>query len=187
VSRVAVYGGSFDPPHVGHVLAVSYVLSVGLVERVVVVPVFQHAFEKALTSYDDRLALCRAAFRAIPEASVSEIERGLPSYTLRTVSALKEERPQDDLFLLLGADTFAETPKWHRFEELAALAPPIVLGRVGSAEVGAPPPVLPGISSTEVRDWLSRSGESGMAELISMAVPAAVQEEIEARQLYRIP
>ena len=64
--RVALFGGSFNPPHVGHVLAVTYALSVGLVERVLVVPVFEHALGKRLAPFEHRVEMSRRAFGWLP-------------------------------------------------------------------------------------------------------------------------
>ena len=186
MATVAIYGGSFDPPHVGHVLAVSYARSVGWADEVLIVPVFEHAFDKDLTPFEDRLQLCRFAFGHLSGVELCEIERELPrpSYTLRTILALKQQRPNDEFRLLMGADAFAEMPKWHRSAELLRLAPPLVLGRVGVLEPGAPPPVLPGISSSQVRDWLHRRREPGILDLLERALPRDVLRELEARQLY---
>lgn len=185
--RIGIYGGSFDPPHVGHVLAVSYVLSVGLVDDVIVVPVFEHAFDKDLTPFEQRLALCRAAFANQSQVEVSDLERGLPrpSYTLRTLQALAELHPDASFRLLVGADVAKEITKWHRFEEVCLLAQPLVLGRVGEFETGAPPAVLPGVSSTEVRRLLLGPQGPDTQAALALTVPARVLAEIRARGLYR--
>src|SRR5687767_3051770 len=103
---VALFGGSFNPPHIGHVLAVTYVLSVGRVDRVVVVPVFDHALGKRLEPFEHRLEMARRAFDWLPQVDVSDIEErlGTPSRTLRTVLALESAHPEWDLRLLVGSD-----------------------------------------------------------------------------------
>ena len=73
--RVAVFGGSFNPPHVAHVLACALVLAVEDVERVLVVPTFVHPFAKPLAPYDERLAMCALAFRGMPAIEVSPAHR----------------------------------------------------------------------------------------------------------------
>ena len=127
---IAVYGGSFDPPHVGHVLAVEYILSVGVAERVLVIPVFEHAFHKDLTSFDLRLAMCERAFSHDHRVTVSSIESRLPrpSFTLNTLEALAEEHPDDSLRLVIGADVLVETQKWHRFRSDRATGAALCLG-----------------------------------------------------------
>jgi nicotinate-nucleotide adenylyltransferase len=186
VATRAIFGGSFDPPHVGHVLAVHYVLMTELAERVTVVPVFQHAFHKDLAAYEDRLAMARAAFGHLPEVEVSEVERDLPtpSYTIHTVQALAERHPKDDLYLLVGADVLGDLERWVRFDEVRQLAPLLVLGRLGSAQDGQYPAVLPAVSSSQVRAWLGMRPAAEALRELAWALPAPVQREIEARRLY---
>src|SRR6478735_3989939 len=88
--RVAIFGGSFNPPHVAHVLAVVYALSTAPIDEVLVVPVFHHPFSKELASFDERLAMCELALGWIPRVVVSSVERDLggSSLTLRTVEHL---------------------------------------------------------------------------------------------------
>jgi len=184
--QVAFYGGSFNPPHVAHVLAATYALSVGF-ERVLVVPVFEHAFDKPLTSFEHRVRLCELAMGWLPGVEVSRIEERLPvpSLTFFTVKTLLAEHPDWQLRLLVGADALLESAKWHRFEDIAQLAPPFVLGRVGVASDSSAPAVLPGISSTHVRDLLARrkSDHNAAAEL-ERALPKRVLEWIDTHGLY---
>lgn len=186
---IAVYGGSFDPPHVAHVLGAHYVLSVGLVERVIVVPVFHHALEKRLSPFPLRLQMCRSAFSGDPRITVSDIESTLPepSYTLHTLVALNKMHPGEDLRLLIGADVLSEVEKWHAFDEVCRLAPPLVLGRVGVSQPGAPPPVLPQVSSTEARAWFSRDATERDRELRLQFIPPGVRRVIESAGLYQTP
>ncbi len=184
--KVGVFGGSFDPPHCGHVLAASYVLSVGDVDRVLVVPVAAHAFDKRSQSFEHRLAMCRAAFAMLVGAEVSDVERDLeqPNYTLRTLEFLASRNPSWEMRLIVGADVLEETAKWHRFDEVSRIAPPLVLGRVGHVRPDAPAPVLPGISSTDVRAWLQDPQGDERPELRA-AVPGDVRRYIRERGLYR--
>jgi nicotinate-nucleotide adenylyltransferase len=179
---VGFFGGSFDPPHVGHVLAVAYVLSVHPVDAVLVVPVFQHPFAKRTTPFEDRLEMCRRAFAWLPGVSVSDVEARLggESLTLRTLEALSGEDPEMDLRLIIGSDVVADLPKWHRYDRIAEIAPPLILARAGVAgEHGAE--VLPRVSSTEVREALGAGDRASVAPL----VPRAVLDHVEARGLYR--
>ncbi|MBX3182587.1 MAG: nicotinate-nicotinamide nucleotide adenylyltransferase [Polyangiaceae bacterium] len=202
--RVAVFGGSFNPPHVGHVLAACYLLSIGACERVLVVPVKAHAFNKALAPLPDRLALCEAAMGSLTNVFVSDREATLPppNYTLTLLEALAAEHPSWQLRLVIGTDVLAERHLWHAFDEVERLAPLIVLGRAGYSSDGrssdesssvvsdeltrfeAPPAFLPEVSSTEVRALLARRGEPGVREALALRVPARVLAEIEARGLY---
>src|SRR3954453_19837484 len=75
--ELAILGGSFDPPHFGHVFLAAYALGSANVERVLVVPVFQHAFAKPLSPFEDRLHMCELAFRDLRRVEVSDLEREL--------------------------------------------------------------------------------------------------------------
>lgn len=177
---VALFGGSFNPPHVGHVLAAAYVLSTEMVERVVVVPVFEHAFGKQLEAYPHRIEMARLAFGWLPRTEVSTIESGLgaPSRTLRTIEALEREHPDWGLRLLVGSDILGEIQKWHAHAEIERRAPPLVLQRAGS-ESGAGSCVLPEVSSSEVRALLGRlpGSEAEVAPLLPRAVLDYVRRE----------
>src|SRR5215471_13767712 len=182
-ARVALFGGSFNPPHVGHVLAVVYALSTQPIDRVLVVPVYQHPFAKELAPFEDRLEMCRLALGWVPGVDVSALERELggESRTLRTVEELARRNPGWTLRLLIGADVLTEAPKWHRFDRIAELAPPIVLGRVGATAEGATPPMLPAISSTDIREAIAQ----GRTAAIRDWLPRGVMELIVERGLYR--
>lgn len=185
MAKRAIFGGSFDPPHVGHVLGVHYVLMTGMVERVTVVPVFRHAFDKEMADYEHRLALTRAAFAHVPEVDVSDVERGLPtpSYTIRTLRALEDRYPGDELRLLIGTDLLADAHRWVKWDEIRELAPLLVLARVGSPLEDAPA-VLPDISSSRVRAWLAERPAREALSALRQALPAPVLREIELRGLY---
>ncbi|MEZ4228265.1 MAG: nicotinate-nicotinamide nucleotide adenylyltransferase [Polyangiaceae bacterium] len=184
--RVAVFGGSFNPPHIAHVLAVTYVASLGLCERVLVVPVHAHAFDKHLAPFSSRLAMCREAMGFIPGVEISDIEASLapPNYTLNMLQALAVRHPEWQLRLVVGADVLGDSHKWHAWDQVCALAPPIVLGRVGYARADAPPPVLPDVSSTRIRELLASGDEIATAEL-SLLLPRCVREAIAREELYR--
>lgn len=188
--EVALFGGSFDPPHVGHVLAIAYALSITGVERVLVVPVWAHAFDKSLTSFDDRMRMTELATGDLCRVEVLPVERelGSPSRTLHTIQHLERLHPEWQLRLLLGADTLAESDKWLAFDEIASRAPLIVLGRAGAAHPGAPPPVLPEVSSTRIRELLrSAPGARSADPELGRLVPAAVLRYIDEHDLYRPP
>jgi len=185
---VALFGGSFDPPHVGHVLAVAYVLSTGGFDRALIVPVLSHAFGKQLAPYEHRVAMTRIAMDELRAAEVSTVEEtlGVPSRTLRTVQHLKRSHPRWKLRLVIGADVHRERQAWLGYEELERLAPPLVLGRVGVENADAPEPILPAVSSTDVRALLSNaSGPRNANRELARLVPHGVLTYIEEHGLYR--
>ncbi|HVJ22212.1 MAG TPA: nicotinate-nicotinamide nucleotide adenylyltransferase [Polyangiaceae bacterium] len=183
--NVLFFGGSFDPPHVAHVLCVTYALSVGEFERVLVVPVFEHAFGKRLCPFEERVKMCELAFSLVPRVEVCRVEAELasPSYTLTTLEHLGRQHPDWRLRLLVGSDVLGDTSKWYRFDDVARLAPPFVVSRAGFGQQG----LLPDVSSTRVRELLAVRGRPEVDEELARLVPRTVLEAIDARGLYRSP
>lgn len=179
----AVFGGSFNPPHIAHVLAVTVVLARFDVARVLVVPTYKHPFAKALAPYEDRLEMCRRAMGWLPRVEISRVEEELggESRTLRTIEHLRAAHPGWSLRFVMGADLVVESSKWFGFDRILELAPPIVLGRVGVAYEGSPPNVLPNISSTEVRSMVG----AGRWEELEPLVPRGVLAHARERGLYQ--
>jgi nicotinate-nucleotide adenylyltransferase len=185
VKTVAIFGGSFNPPHVAHQMACLWVLATQSVDEVWLIPTWRHAFEKQLAPFADRLAMCRLAAAPLgPRVQVSTIEEELAgehSRTLVTLEALSARHPDVAWRLVIGADILPERGKWYRWEEVERLAPPIVLGRQGYV---APPELgelveLPAISSTLVR------ARVGAGESIASLVPREVASYLGERGLYR--
>ncbi len=184
---IAIYGGSFDPPHIAHVLAVHYVLSIEPIDRVLVVPVYRHAFDKELTPFLQRVALCEAAFSGDSRISVSTIESELsaPSYTLHTLQALQKRYPEEKMRLVMGGDVAREIPHWHRFDEVEKIAEPLILARQGIARVASPKAILPEISSTEARKWFRVKPSQEEKRNRERLIPFSVRELIEKEKLYQ--
>jgi nicotinate-nucleotide adenylyltransferase len=188
--ELGLFGGSFNPPHVGHVLAAVYTLSVAAVDKVLVVPVYRHAFGKELAAFEERVALCKLAFQCIDGAVISEIERDLPvpSRTLRTLEALERVYPGDGFRLIVGSDIVGEIDQWQAVDQIKRKAPLLVLPRTGE---GAGTPLLPHVSSTEVRrlltEWRTAEEvtvrESAWSKL-QERIPRLVLERIAQRDLY---
>ena len=179
--RIAVLGGSFDPPHVAHVLAALYVLLTGDVEEVLVVPVFEHAFGKRLAAFEDRVRLCELAFAGIPCVSISRVEATLPlpNRTLLTLERLQAERPDARFRLVVGSDVLGDAHKWHAFDRVTELAPLLVVPRAGFGDRV----LLPEVSSTEVRELLARRDAGALRDLARL-VPKAVLDDALSRGLY---
>jgi nicotinate-nucleotide adenylyltransferase len=179
--RVALYGGSFNPPHVAHQLAALYVLETSPVDELWLVPCFKHPFEKALAPFEDRLEMCRRAAAALgPRARVSDCEGRLggESRTLRTVHALLAENPGLELSLVVGADLVSELPSWYGSEELLSLVKVIVVGRAGFEGGG---PALPAVSSSDIRERLRRGHP------VDPLLPRSVLDYVRQRKLYGGP
>jgi nicotinate-nucleotide adenylyltransferase len=184
---VGFFGGSFNPPHVAHVLACTLLRSVEGVDRVLVVPTFQHPFAKALAPYEDRVRMCELAMAWLPGVEVSRIEETLggESRTLRTIEHLASAHGDWILRLVIGADVLAEAPRWHGFDAITKIAPPIILGRAGTSATSAvtQSATLPDVSSTRVRDAIARSSWSEVEPVVPRAVLAYIRE----RGLYAAP
>lgn len=205
--RIALFGGSFDPPHIGHQLACQYVLLTHEVDEVWMVPVYRHAFDKRSSPFAHRVAMCRIAAGALggpkPDQAgrvrVDTIEEELaaagggPSYTLLTVRALKRRHPGHEFSLIIGTDLLKERERWYHFPELAAELPFLVIGRDGTSgssdgTSGSPPArdlrhaeplLMPAVSSTEVRERLARG------ERPAGWVAREILDYIERHGLYR--
>jgi nicotinate-nucleotide adenylyltransferase len=183
--RVAVFGGSFNPPHVGHVLVCSLVLATEDLDRVLVVPTYQHPFAKPLAPFDDRVAMCELAMSSLRGVEVSRVEEELggESRTLRTLEHLSAAHPDWRLRIVIGADVLAEAPRWFGFDAIAKLAPPIVVGRTGFDPPQPGALLVPDVSSTQVRAAI---GRGAWDEVVGL-VPRQVLAYARTKRLYGAP
>jgi nicotinate-nucleotide adenylyltransferase len=197
-SRLGILGGTFDPPHLGHVAAAVACRSQLALDRVLFVVAndpWQKSPVRRVSTPADRLAMVEAAVASVPGAEVSrlELDRGGPSYTFDTVAAITEEyrsrgEPDPEQFLIVGADLPPTLDTWHRASELAALVTLAVVARPGVRS----PSVVPGwrfevvngvqvdVSSSQIRR-LRAAGRP-----ISDMVPPAVEQYIAAHDLYAV-
>src|SRR5690348_16393588 len=136
--RVALFGGSFDPPHRGHVALARLARNRFALDRILVAPVGSQPLKQETTpaSFEDRLAMTRLAFAAEPAVKISLLDSpradGRSNYTVDTVEALRRELgPNDALFCILGADSLLTIRKWHRPANLLLACDFIVGARPG--------------------------------------------------------
>ena len=185
--QVGFYGGSFDPPHIGPVLAVTCALTAGGFDRVLVVPVYGHAFEKHLTPFGHRLRMCQLGMGWLPGVDISDVEESLdvPNLTLQTLRKIRAENPDYRLRLIVGSDVLEEAGNWHAFEAVQRIAPPYVLGRAGYDHPDALPVALPRVSSSQVRELLARRSDADAQRQLGALLPAKVLGYIEEHGLYR--
>jgi nicotinate-nucleotide adenylyltransferase len=180
--QTAILGGSFNPPHVAHVMAAYWTLATQGVTEVWMLPAWKHPFGKALAPFEHRVRMCELAAAPIRGLHVCTAEADLADdplvgKTARTLEYLVEKHPDRRFTLVVGADIVADTPKWYRFDRVRELARVIVVGRAG--ETGfADGPALPDVSSTEVRERLVRG------EDVSSLVPGRVLEYLREHHLY---
>lgn len=190
--RLGVFGGTFDPVHLGHLRAAEVAREALHLDRVLFVPSghppHREAAEASALDRYAMLALANAAHRDFVLSDL-ELRREGPAYTVDTLVALRALRPDGELFLILGTDAFAEMASWREPERVAALCTIAVVDRPGAAPASpALPagarververPTLP-FSSSEVRRLL-KAGQS-----VRYLVPEEVADYIEKRRLYR--
>jgi nicotinate-nucleotide adenylyltransferase len=181
--ETAILGGSFNPPHVAHVMAAYWTLATQGVSEVWMMPAWRHPFGKALAPFEDRVRMCELAAAPVRGLHVCTAEADLADdplvgKTARTLEYLVEKHPDRRFTLVVGADIVADTPKWYRFDRVRELARVIVVGRAGEAASGFGP-ALPDVSSTEVRERLARGDD------VSALVPRRVLEYVRERGLYQ--
>jgi nicotinate-nucleotide adenylyltransferase len=186
--RIGIFGGTFDPPHLGHWLAAVDAAEALALDEVVWVPAAQQPLKAGSSSADaaHRLAMARLMVQGEGRFRVDavELERGGLSFTVDTLRAYRERYPDAALFLLLGSDAAATLPKWREPEVIRALAEIVVLTRGGEAVelpsgVRAVPTRRVDLSATEIRERVA-AGRS-----IRGFVPDAVAAYIAAHGLYQ--
>ena len=179
-------GGTFDPPHIGHLIAARAALERLGLDRVAFLPAAEppHKTARHVSPAAQRLAMLRAAVAGEPrfEIEEAELDRTGPSFTVDTLRALRAAAPGTDLVLLLGADQYAELPTWREPAAVRELARLVVIGRAGEVPEGAVERLdMPriDISSTLVRERVA----GGLS--VRWLVPRAVEQYIEDQGLYR--
>jgi nicotinate-nucleotide adenylyltransferase len=190
MERIGLFGGSFDPVHLGHLLVAQAARDELGLQRLVFLPAAQSPFkpENAPTSALERLRLLRLALvgKTWCEIDEQEVRRGGVSYTIDTLRDYAGRFPQAQLFYLIGADHLAQLPRWREAEALARLVEFVVIPRPGQLEVPVPAPFrgrwlagFPlGLSSSQIRARV-RAGEP-----VDHLVPALVAEAIRNNRLY---
>lgn len=197
--RLGLLGGTFDPPHLGHVAAAQQARRALSLDRVLLVVAndpWQKSPLRDITGAADRLAMVEAAAEGLDgiEASRVELDRGGPSYTLDTVEQLLAEAsargvPAPELFVIVGADIVPTLATWHRVDDLRRLVTLVVVARphapAPSTPAGWRTAVIEGldfdVSSSEIRERLAEGRPAGEM------VPGAVGHCIRRRGLYAVP
>jgi nicotinate-nucleotide adenylyltransferase len=155
MKRVALYGGSFDPPHVGHEAVVAALQKLDFIDEIIVMPTFLNPFKDRATAPSNlRLQWLKKIFSSYENVTVSdfEVSLGRKVPTIETVRELRKE--YEEIYLVLGADNLAHLQRWHNFDALKKMVHFIVATRDG---VTIPKEYLPltvtqDVSSTELRE-----------------------------------
>lgn len=177
-----MFGGTFDPPHVGHRIVAADVLEALDLDRLVIVPAPRPPHRSAVLPADLRLELTRRAFAGNPYIEVSDVEFGRegPSYTVDTLERVQVALPDDRLFLVVGCDQYEGLGGWRQPERIVELAEIAVMRRDGRPP--APDPRYPfrvvdvtriDLSSTEIRRRLA-AGRS-----VRYLVPDVILDDVE--------
>jgi nicotinate-nucleotide adenylyltransferase len=200
--RIGVFGGTFDPVHLGHLILAEQCRDQGRLDRVLFIPAARppHKQEQPLTAFAQRVEMLALAIAGQPAFRVDELEKDRegPSYTVDTLAELHRRHPGAELFLLVGSDTLHDLPHWYEPAQIAEQAGLLVMPRPGCP---APAPeslraalrLPPGVDlrQQEVQapqiDIASRDMRRRVAEgwSIRYLVPRAVEAYIADKHLYR--
>jgi len=178
--NTAVFGGKFDPPHLGHQLSVFLALEKYRFDEVWIIPSFSHPFGYHPYDFDSRLEMCRIMAEPFKDrVKVSDIERkiGLEVvYTVDLIEYLKDNFPENDFSLVIGSDNWNVRGKWKDFDKLEKICRSIVV--IGRGEGGQGSFSLPDISSTMIREMIKNSRDP------ENLLPAGIYEYIKKHNLY---
>jgi nicotinate-nucleotide adenylyltransferase len=179
--KIALLGGSFNPPHAGHRDAALYVHDVLGDEQVWLMPSFHHPFGKSMVGFEHRVRMCELlAKQAGPWLKVSQVEKdvGGDGRTIDTLRYLLPKHAGDRFRLVLGSDIVGDLPKWKAWDEIQKRVEVTILNRAGFPYAKAVGPPLSDVSSTEVRAALAKGERPKL-------VPDEVLGYIETHHLYR--
>ena len=199
--RTGIFGGSFDPVHFGHLILADVAREAAGLDRVIFIPAFQSPLkpDRPIATDRQRLEMLGLAIAGNPGFEVDDLEirRGEISYTIETLHALGQQYPDDELFMLIGADSLEKFGRWKDPEKICQLAVPLVAARHGSdADLGLLAPLVDAgrlaqiekfafqfprieISSTTLRQRLA----AGLS--IRYRTPRSVESYIENAKLYQ--
>ena len=196
--RIGIFGGTFDPPHLGHLILASEACSQLRLTRLlwVLTPQSPHKQDQVISNGADRLEMVRCAIADEPtfELSLIEFERPAPQYTIDTVLTIREKNPSADIILLIGGDSLRSFATWRRPLDLIAACREIgVMHRPGeSVHLYSLNSVLPGLQGkvrfvdTPLLEISSREIRRRVAERLEYRyfLPPAVYDYIQAHHLY---
>lgn len=176
LKNIAILGGSFNPPHIGHKLIINYInKNHSFIDKIFIIPVGDHAFGKDLASFEVRKHLCELCFND-SNVEILDIEKGGVSRTYNTVIELKKKYSKSNFHLIIGTDLIAQMKNWYKSEELLKLVKLIVVARNGYDSTSE----LPEVSSSQIRELIRNKRVNELKKYL----PANVLEEIINNKYY---
>ena len=198
--RIGIFGGTFDPPHIGHLILAEYCREAAALDEIWFLPSYvpPHKTDRGIVRFEHRCDMVTLATTGQPAFRVEPIEKELPppSYTVQTLEELRTRHPEHEFVLVIGGDSLHDLPTWYQPQKLLELAEIVAVARPGVATPSAADlakalavPVesvrlrmvecpLIDIASRELRQRV-KDGRT-----IRYAVPRAVEEFIRERKLY---
>lgn len=180
--KVGFLLGSFDPIHMGHLYMASSALNAGLVDEVVFVPSVQNPWKENSTDFRNRCFMIQLAIDDMEHCSLSSIDyrNTEPYYSVNTLKMLKEEYPEDDLYVIVGVDIVNDIKNWHEGQWILDNFKLITISREGYLDAGIPDiRKTLNVSSTEIRE-LAREKKQ-----IYPLVPKVISQYIKRFNLYK--
>lgn len=180
--KVGFLLGSFDPIHMGHLYMASSTLNAGLVDEVVFVPSVQNPWKENSTDFRNRCFMIQLAIDDMEHCSLSSIDyrNTEPYYSVNTLKMLKEEYPEDDLYVIVGVDIVNDIKNWHEGQWILDNFKLITISREGYLDAGIPDiRKTLNVSSTEIRE-LAREKKQ-----IYPLVPKVISQYIKRFNLYK--
>ena len=174
MSRVGIYGGTFDPIHLGHMHVITQLIEKNLVDQLLVVPAGMPLLREnaPIATGEQRRAMCQLALADLPaevankvQVNPIEILRTGPSFAIDTVEAVAQNFPDDTIVLVVGQDAAEKLEQWHRIDELRTMVEFLIIGRPGFAGNGADIGALD-VAATTIRQGLSAEVSSSVAAFI---------------------
>lgn len=192
MTRLGIFGGAFDPPHIGHLIEAEFGAEELALDKLLFIPTGEHPLKSypGMASASDRYEMTRLAIEGNPLFEVSDIEikRAGKSYTIDTINQIKKIYSPKELYLVIGIDNAEIFSKWHRIDEIFDLCNVVVLSRMTSDDFVLSPALLEKItildspiieiSSTEIREFVA-DGNS-----VRYLVQDTVREYILEHRLY---
>ena len=174
MSRVGIYGGTFDPIHLGHLHVITQLIEKDLVDHLLVVPAGAPLLRQnaPIATGQQRRTMCQLALADLPAQVASKVQvnpieilRTGPSYAIDTVEAVAQNYPGDTIVFIVGQDAAEKLDQWHRIDELRAMVEFLIIARPGHAGDGVDIGALD-VAATTIRQGLSADVSSSVAAFI---------------------